>query len=195
MANHSSPTPNSFARFLRDRLLPRLAAAGLSLCVAAAAPASADPWASVGPWKIISLTGSTGCTMGVKYPDGAMLVVSARYAPDGLASWEMLAADAAWQVIEAGKSYPVDIHIVGTDLPPRRQMLHGYRNGPISGLVAAYADFSDFSSFLSNGLANGTAIAFMFDDKLMGMFSLGGAEAAYGELLKCYAEAVVRAQS
>ena len=157
--------------------------------------AVAEPWAKVGPWTVISLSNATGCTMGLKYSSGAVLVVSAKYSVAGDQAWEMLAADQVWQAIEKDKSYPISIHFVGSDQAAQRRELYSYKASRINGLVARFSDFSEFYSFVSNGLATGTHVAFAFDGRLMGTFALPGAAPAFDEFLKCYAEFVSRAES
>lgn len=172
----------------------RAALLGIPLALAPAT-AGAKPWSKVGGWTVISLDSAPGCMMGTKYASGAVLVVSAKYDRGDGPAWEMLAADRAWQHIEADRSYPVDIHLLGTGQPVQRHEMHSYKASHLSGLVAKFTDFSDFSAYLSNGLAHGTHIAFSFDGRLIGTFALGDAGGAFEDLLRCYAHVVTGLKS
>ncbi len=181
----------------RVRATPAALSLVAAACLSLAAPpaAQADPWKDIGAWKVISLSDSPGCMMGTKYSSGAVLVVSARYASNGAPSWELLAADRAWDVIEQDSSYPIDIHIPGSDQPARRHEMHSYSTTQINGLVAKFTDFDEFSAFITNGMTTGTHLSLVFDGRLMGTFSLKDAGPAYDELLNCYAHAVARLKS
>lgn len=153
-------------------------------------PVAADPWKTVADWVLVGSAGLGGCTMATRLPGGSFISIT-KVAAHGEQRWELLISDSNWSHILDGSTYAVDVVLVGSEQGLRRRQMSGFSKFPLNrkfsnALYAEFSSNSEFSSFMSKGMATGTHLALYIDSKMLGIYPLNKANMAYEELLKCY---------